>query len=231
MSNSSAERLVDLIRDARQPVFFGGAGVSTESGLPDFRSAEARQQTRARFGVSPEQILSASFFAAHPETFYRYLHEFLLTPGVEPNRAHRVLAKWGTEIVTQNIDGLHQAAGSDPVWELHGTLATSHCLDCGRSRPTGPIRCECGGLLKPDIVLYEEALPAAALRGAAAALAAADLILVAGTSLNVYPAAGLIPPGTPLAVVNLEPVPISAEVVIHEPVGKVLAWVDDQLTT
>ncbi len=239
-------QLRDIIVNSDNAVFFGGAGVSTESGLPDFRSRASRQAAVEAFGLSPEEILSASFFAEDPATFYQYLHRFLHYPHAQPNDAHRSLAEWERAVhlagvVTQNIDGLHQAAGSNNVWELHGTLATYHCTRCGKTHgqdsALGQIesgaaipQCACGGILKPDVVLYEEALPADALQNAAVAISEADTLIVGGTSLMVQPAAGLVQlfGGDNLVVVNREETPLDqvADLVIHRPIAQVFSEVE-----
>ena len=234
--------LGEILADSKRAVFFGGAGVSTESGLPDFRSPAARRAAQEAFDASPEEVLSASFFAQDPRTFYEYLHRFLHHPEAAPNPAHRALARLEEEgilagVVTQNIDGLHQRAGSENVWELHGTLDNYHCTECGQQASAqdamdqiedgaGLPLCACGGVLKPDVVLYEEALPSDALNAAAAAIAEADTLIVGGTSLIVQPAASLLGlfRGKNLVVINKEATPIdgSADLVIRGNIGEVL---------
>lgn len=243
-----AKRLKDIVRQGGRLVFFGGAGVSTESGLPDFRSPSSRQQALDQFGYAPEEILSAEFFFDRTETFYRYLQGLLLRP-VEPNAAHRVLAKWERErgldaVITQNIDGLHQKAGSKNVLELHGSLANYHCLTCGApyagARVTEqleqgilPPTCPCGGTLKPDVVLYGEGLPEDVLANAAEAVQNADALIIGGTSLGVYPAAGLVPlfGGDHLVVVNMSQTPADAgaSLISRRPVGELLAETETEL--
>ncbi len=192
----------ELIEKARRMVFFGGAGVSTESGIPDFRSQDGLYSQKYKY--PPEQILSHTFFERYPEEFYKFYRDKMLFPNAEPNAAHRKLAQWEREgklsaVITQNIDGLHQKAGSKRVLELHGSVWRNHCTRCGKSYPleavlesTGVLRCECGGIVKPDVVLYEEPLDGAVLEAAVKELERADLLIIGGTSLNVYPAAGLI---------------------------------------
>ena len=192
----------ELIEKARRMVFFGGAGVSTESGIPDFRSQDGLYSQKYKY--PPEQILSHTFVERYPEEFYKFYRDKMLFPNAEPNAAHRKLAQWEREgklsaVITQNIDGLHQKAGSKRVLELHGSVWRNHCTRCGKSYPleavlesTGVLRCEGGGIVKPDVVLYEEPLDGAVLEAAVKELERADLLIIGGTSLNVYPAAGLI---------------------------------------
>lgn len=196
------ERLRSLIRVSRRVVFFGGAGVSTESGVPDFRGEGGLY--RQSGAVSPEEMLSYSYFIAHTEAFFSYYRNNLLFPGVKPNKAHYALAHLEAQgrltcVITQNVDGLHQAAGSKNVLELHGSALRNFCMDCGRPygmdsvlNAPGVPRCDCGGVIKPDVVLYEEQLDQQVLSKAVAAVRACDLLLVGGTSLTVYPAAGLV---------------------------------------
>jgi len=192
-----------LIDSARHIVFFGGAGVSTESGIPDFRSQDGLY--RQQYDYPPETILSRSFFTAHPEEFFRFYRDRVLHPEARPNAAHLALAAWEragklSAVVTQNIDGLHQQAGSHAVIELHGSVWHSHCGQCGR-RFAGldavlndsPVpRCACGGVIGPDVVLYEDPLDSDVIGAAVAAIRSADLLVIGGTSLVVYPAAGLV---------------------------------------
>lgn len=190
------------IAESKNIVFFGGAGVSTESGIPDFRSEDGLY--RQQYPYPPETILSRSFFDQNPEEFFRFYREKMLCLEAKPGPAHQKLAKLEQEgklrsVVTQNIDGLHQAAGSRRVWELHGSVHRNRCMRCGREYPveavaesTGVPRCECGGIIKPLVVLYEEALDPAVVRGAQRDIFASDLLIVGGTSLSVYPAAGLV---------------------------------------
>ncbi|MCI9121362.1 MAG: NAD-dependent protein deacylase [Oscillibacter sp.] len=229
--------LKEWVEEARRIVFFGGAGVSTESGIPDFRSTGGLYSQQWKY--PPETILSHSFYKSNPEEFFRFYRAKLLAPDAKPNAAHRKLAEWEAAgkldaIVTQNIDGLHQAAGSRRVFELHGSVHRNYCERCGKAYPgfafllgkTGVPRCDCGGAIKPDVVLYEEGLDQDVLEGAIRAIAGADLLLIGGTSLNVYPAAGLINyyRGDRLALLNKSAVArdLSAGLVITDPIGEVL---------
>lgn len=198
----------------KRGVFFGGAGVSTESGIPDFRSEDGLY--RMKYKYPPERMLSHSFFLSHTEEFFEFYRDKMLYLDARPNAAHVKLAEWEKEgrlaaVVTQNIDGLHQKAGSRNVLELHGSVLRNHCMDCGRSYPvdyvasaSGVPRCECGGIVKPDVVLYEEPLDDDVLEAAVDAIRSADTLIVGGTSLNVYPAAGLVDffRGDELVVIN-----------------------------
>lgn len=197
------ERLGQWLGESRRAVFFGGAGVSTESGIPDFRSVDGLYQQSYDF--PPETIISHSFFLQKPEEFYRFYKEKMLYLNAKPNAAHRKLAQLEEKgrlaaVVTQNIDGLHQAAGSRRVYELHGSVHRNYCMKCGRffdaayvKNASGVPQCDrCGGMVKPDVVLYEEALDDKTVTGAVKAISEADLLIVGGTSLAVYPAAGLI---------------------------------------
>lgn len=228
--------LQTILDGAKRVVFFGGAGVSTESGIPDFRSVDGLYHQR--YAYPPETILSHSFFEVRPAEFFDFYRDKLLWPGAKPNKAHKWLARLEeagrlTGIVTQNIDGLHQAAGSKRVFELHGSVHRNYCMDCGKFFPmetilhsTGIPRCECGGVIKPDVVLYEEGLDDATVRGALRVLSQADVLIVAGTSLTVYPAAGFLDAfsGRHLILINRDPTPADsrAEIVIHDKVGEVL---------
>ena len=217
MDEALQEKLAQLrgiVGKMKRGVFFGGAGVSTESGIPDFRSQDGLY--RQKYAYPPEYILSRTFFDRHTAEFFDFYRDKMLALDAQPNAAHKKLARWEAEgklaaVVTQNIDGLHQKAGSRRVFELHGSVLRNFCMDCGRSYPvsaiaegTGVPRCACGGVIKPDVVLYEEPLDAATLEGAVRAIRAADVLIVGGTSLNVYPAAGLIDyfEGDRLVVVN-----------------------------
>lgn len=228
--------LQEIIDGAKRVVFFGGAGVSTESGIPDFRSVDGLYNQR--YAYPPETILSHSFFEVRPAEFFEFYRDKMLFPNAKPNKAHRWLAKLEeagrlTGVVTQNIDGLHQAAGSRRVFELHGSVHRNYCMDCGKFFPmetilhsTGIPRCECGGVIKPDVVLYEEGLDDATVRGALRVISQADVLIVAGTSLTVYPAAGFLDAfsGRHLILINRDPTPADsrAELVIHNKVGEVL---------
>ncbi|EOS67596.1 NAD-dependent protein deacylase [Oscillibacter sp. 1-3] len=233
----SVKKLKEWVDGARSIVFFGGAGVSTESGIPDFRSTGGLYHQE--WAYPPEVILSHSFYKSNPEEFFRFYRAKLLAPEARPNAAHRKLAEWERQgklaaVVTQNIDGLHQAAGSRRVYELHGSVHRNYCEKCRkfydfdfmlRNRDAVP-RCSCGGTVKPDVVLYEEGLDQETLNGAVRAIAAADLLVIGGTSLNVYPAAGLINyyRGQRLALINKSAVArdLDAGLVIADPIGEVL---------
>ena len=230
--------LQDMISSSRRIVFFGGAGCSTESGIPDFRSVDGLYHQH--FDYPPETILSHSFFLRQPEAFFRFYREKMLPLEAQPNPAHLKLAEMEragrlSTIVTQNIDGLHQKAGSQRVYELHGSVWRNHCVACGKSYPPAFIRddprpvplCTCGGVVKPDVVLYEEGLDGDVLHGAIRAIRQADMLIVAGTSLTVYPAAGLVQyfAGKHLVLINRDATSMddAAELVIREPVGQVLS--------
>ena len=234
------EKLKNMIAASDNIVFFGGAGVSTESGIPDFRSVDGLYNQQYKY--PPETILSASFFERDPEEFYRFYHAKLIAPpGVEPNAAHRRLAELEREgklraVITQNIDGLHQKAGSREVLELHGTTHRCYCARCRRPYPEsfvndceGVPRCECGGAVRPDVVLYEEALDEKALEKAIRFIAAADMLIIGGTSLVVYPAAGLINyyRGHKLVLVNRGQTPQDgyADLVVRDNIGEVFSQV------
>ena len=230
-------KLKQLVDDSDNIVFFGGAGVSTESGIPDFRSTDGLYHQEWKY--PPEVILSHTFYEANPAEFFRFYHAKMLCPTARPNAAHLKLAELEKEgklraIVTQNIDGLHQMAGSKTVYELHGSVHRNYCERCGKFysfddilRSSGIPRCECGGTVKPDVVLYEESLDQATIEGAVRAIAAADVLIIGGTSLNVYPAAGLINyyRGHKLVLINKSPVArdLSADLVIRDPIGEVFA--------
>lgn len=225
------------IDESDNVVFFGGAGVSTESGIPDFRSVDGLYNQKWKY--PPETILSHTFFVKYPEEYYRFHREKLVIDGVKPNAAHLKLAELEQAgklraVVTQNIDGLHQAAGSKKVLELHGSILRSYCSACGRPYPAdkmnrgeGVPRCACGGVIRPDIVLYEEPLDDAVVSEAIRVISGAEVLIIGGTSLNVYPAAGLINyyRGNKLALVNLSETPYDdeADLVIHEKIGKVFS--------
>ncbi len=234
------EKIMQLkkwIDDSENVVFFGGAGVSTESGIPDFRSVDGLYNQKWKY--PPETILSHSFFVRCPEEYYRFHREKLVIDGVKPNAAHLKLAELERKgklraVVTQNIDGLHQAAGSKKVLELHGSILRSYCSACGRPYPAdkmnrgeGVPHCSCGGVVRPDIVLYEEPLDEAVVTEAVRVISEAEVLIIGGTSLNVYPAAGLINyyRGNKLALVNLSRTPYDgeADLVINEKIGKVFS--------
>lgn len=229
-------RLKELTEKSRAMVFFGGAGVSKESGIPDFRSVDGLYHQAYRY--PPETILSRSFYEKNPEEFYRFYRDKMLYLDAEPNPAHKKLAQWEQEgrllaVITQNIDGLHQMAGSKNVLELHGSIHRNTCLSCGRSfdaetilRSEGIPRCPCGGVIKPDVVLYEEQLDASVLEASIRALREADCVIVGGTSLAVYPAAGLLQyyTGSRLILINKSSTPYDdrADLLIQGPIGKIL---------
>ncbi len=241
MDQTQVLLLRSYVQKARHVVFFGGAGVSTESGIPDFRSADGLYQQK--YDVPPEVILSHSYFLAHPAQFYRFYRDKMNCLAANPNPAHRTLAKWEktgrvSAVVTQNIDGLHTKAGSCTVWELHGSIYRNYCMDCGKPYPAEAIfdssdpvpRCSCGGVIRPDVVLYEEGLSDETVEGAIDAIRNADLLLVAGTSLTVYPAAGLLRfyGGNRLVLINRDETPMDAlaTLVMRDKVGEVLSAVD-----
>ena len=234
---SAIETLKSWILEAHSAVFFGGAGVSTESGIPDFRSEDGLYHQK--FDYPPETIISHSFYERNPSYFFRFYREKMLPLGFEPNVTHRALARLEQEghlaaVVTQNIDGLHQKAGSRTVYELHGSVLRNYCTRCGRFYPAEFVRdakdsplCSCGGIVKPDVVLYEEALNEKTLAGAIGAIRHADLLIVGGTSLTVYPAAGLLRyyRGSRLVLINRDETPYddSADLVLHCPLGEVFS--------
>lgn len=229
--------LQQIINESSNIVFFGGAGVSTESGIPDFRSVDGLYNQR--FEYPPEEILSHTFFVNHTEYFYDFYREKMLALDARPNDAHIKLAqleKSGklSAVVTQNIDGLHQMAGSKNVYELHGSVHRNYCMSCHKfydaeyiKNSEGIPRCECSGIIKPDVVLYEEGLNDDVVSGAINAIANSDCLIVAGTSLNVYPAAGFIRyfNGKYFVLINRDKTPAdsSADLVIHDSVGKILS--------
>lgn len=230
------EELAQAMAPGRKTVFFGGAGVSTESGIPDFRSAGGIYGRQ--YAYPPEVMVSHSFFMAHPDEFYEFYRREMVWPRAKPNAAHIRLAELEAEgrvtaVVTQNIDGLHQMAGSKNVLELHGSIHRNTCLSCGRSfdaetilRSEGIPRCPCGGVIKPDVVLYEEQLDASVLEASIRALREADCVIVGGTSLAVYPAAGLLQyyTGSRLILINKSSTPYDdrADLLIQGPIGKIL---------
>ena len=234
--------LKEIIQKSDNIVFFGGAGVSTESGIPDFRSETGIYNTIKRYKRSPEEILSHSFFMAHPDIFYDFYKSTMLYLDAKPNAAHQALAKLEAmgklkAVVTQNIDGLHKLAGSKHVYELHGTVHRNYCMRCHEFydvnyilQSDGIPRCEkCGGIVKPDVVLYEEGLDDMTIRASLNAIQKADVLIIGGTSLNVYPAAGFIQyySGDKLILINKSETPYDrkANVLIHDSIGKVLSEV------
>ena len=230
-------KLKDLVDGSDNIVFFGGAGVSTESGIPDFRSTGGLYHQQWKY--PPEVILSHTFYESNPEEFFRFYRAKMLAPDAKPNAAHRKLAEWEAAgrlkaVITQNNDGLHQAAGSKNVLELHGSVHRNHCEKCGRFygldyilSTEGVPRCSCGGIIKPDVVLYEEGLDQRTLEDSVMYLSRADMLIIGGTSLNVYPAAGLIRyyGGHKLVLINKSPVAqdLAADLVITDPIGETLA--------
>ncbi|MCR5294562.1 MAG: NAD-dependent protein deacylase [Lachnospiraceae bacterium] len=235
------EELQKIIDGHKRIVFFGGAGVSTESGIPDFRSQDGLYNMKYKY--PPELIISHSFFMAQPEEFYRFYRDRILITDVEPNPAHRKLAELERAgkllaVVTQNIDGLHQKAGSRTVYELHGSIHRNYCTRCGKffgpeylRGPEAIPKCdECGGTVKPDVVLYEEGLDDATISGAVRAISEADCLIIGGTSLVVYPAAGLIDyfSGDKLVLINKSATTRdeSADLVIREPIGEVFSKIE-----
>ena len=235
--SSEFDTLKTWVDEAKRLVFFGGAGVSTESGIPDFRSVDGLYNQKYKY--PPEEIISATFFRERPEEFFAFYKEKMLPLGFEPNVTHKVLARWEREgklsaVVTQNIDGLHQKAGSKNVLELHGSVLRNYCTRCGRSysaafvkNSSGIPRCDCGGIVKPDVVLYEESLDSDVMYRAARAFSEADVLIVAGTSLTVYPAAGMIAyyRGSRMVLINRDYTPYDneADLVIHDSLGKVFS--------
>ena len=238
---TNLETLKQWIKESSRIVFFGGAGVSTESGIPDFRSVDGLYHQK--FDYPPETIISHSFYEARPEYFFQFYREKMLPLGFEPNITHRVLAKWEQEgkllaVITQNIDGLHQKAGSKRVYELHGSVLRNYCTRCGKFYPAefvrdarGIPRCTCGGIVKPDVVLYEESLNEDTLAGAISALRQADLLIVGGTSLTVYPAAGLLGYylGQRLVLINRDATPYDeeADLVFHDSLGSIFSQLQE----
>ncbi len=238
MTDSTA-KLKELVDGSDNIVFFGGAGVSTESGIPDFRSIDGLYHQQ--YDYPPETILSHTFYERKPEEFFRFYRAKLLAPDAKPNAAHRKLAQLEQEgklkaVITQNIDGLHQAAGSREVLELHGSVHRNYCESCGKSydfdfmlHGQGIPRCTCGGRIKPDVVLYEEPLDNRTMERALQFIANADMLIIGGTSLNVYPAAGLIHyySGRKLVLINKSAVAadLNADLVITDPIGQTLSQI------
>ena len=241
--------LKDIIEKSDNIVFFGGAGVSTESGIPDFRSETGLYKAKQEYGKSPEEIISHSSFMADPELFFKYYKENMIFQDAKPNDAHKAIAKLEQEgkvkgVVTQNIDGLHQMAGSKKVYEVHGSVHRNYCLDCGakydleyildpvncmddKNNPTSIPHCrKCGGMVRPDVVLYEEALDEETVTSAVNAISEADTLIVGGTSLVVYPAASFLNyfNGNNIVLINKSETAFDgrANLVIHEPIGEVM---------
>lgn len=236
MYEAEIAKLQEIIDDSENIVFFGGAGVSTESGIPDFRSADGIYHQQYRY--SPEQIVSHSFFVRNTEAFYEFYKDKMMFLEAKPNAAHLKLAQLEEEgklkaVITQNIDGLHQVAGSKTVWELHGSIHRNYCQKCGKfydasyvKHADGVPRCECGGLIKPDVVLYEEGLDPGVIDHSIRAIRESDTLIIGGTSLVVYPAAGFIDyfRGKHLVVINKSATAkeVRAELTIAAPIGEVM---------
>lgn len=240
MYEKEIERLQKMIDESNKIVFFGGAGVSTESGIPDFRSAEGLYHQAYRY--SPEEVVSHSFFVTHTEAFYEFYKEKMMILDAKPNPAHLKLTELEqagklSAVVTQNIDGLHQLAGSKKVYELHGSIQRNYCMDCHTfydaeyvKNAEGIPRCKkCGGIIKPDVVLYEEGLDSQTIQGAVRAIADADMLIIGGTSLVVYPAAGFIDyfQGKNLVLINRSETArtVRTDLVISAPIGKILGQI------
>ncbi|MDY2729076.1 NAD-dependent protein deacylase [Clostridium sp. HCP1S3_B4] len=237
--NTEIEKLTQILKDSNNIVFFGGAGVSTESNIPDFRSSNGLWNEKLKINFTPEQLVSHTFFMRYPDEFFKFYKDKLIYPDAKPNAAHIALAKLEKmgklkAVVTQNIDGLHQAAGSKNVYELHGSVLRNYCMNChafydekfileSKGIPTCP---KCGGKVKPDVVLYEEGLDNDTITGAVRAISQADTLIIGGTSLVVYPAAGLINyfKGKNLVLINKSSTSADnkADLVIHDAIGKVL---------
>ena len=236
-AGNAIETLKQWVKESQRIVFFGGAGVSTESGIPDFRGVDGLY--RQKYAYPPETILSHGFFMRNTEEFYRFYREKMLITDALPNPAHMKLAQWEREakltaVVTQNIDGLHAAAGSKRVYELHGSVLRNYCMKCGKFHDADYIknsekvpRCACGGIIKPDVVLYGESLDNDCIMGALHAISNADMLIIGGTSLSVYPAAGLIDDyrGSRLVLVNRTETAQDgrADLIIRDPIGEVFA--------
>ena len=231
------EKLKQWVNESNRIVFFGGAGVSTESGIADFRSTDGLYSQK--FEYPPETIISHSFYEKDPAYFFRFYREKMLPLGFEPNITHKKLAEWEYEgkllaVVTQNIDGLHQKAGSRRVYELHGSVLRNYCTVCGKfhtaefvKESSGIPHCTCGGIVKPDVVLYQESLDQKMVEGALQAISQADLLIVAGTSLTVYPAAGFIDYycGNRMVLINRDETPFDyrADLVFRESLGEIFS--------
>lgn len=239
--NSNVEKLRTMINDSSKIVFFGGAGVSTESNIPDFRSEKGLYKTKTKFNYPPEVMLSHTFFKKHTEEFFKFYREKMIFPDAKPNLAHKALAKLEqdgklTAVVTQNIDGLHQMAGSKNVFELHGSIHRNYCVKCGKSfdleyvmnsKDVIPKCDKCGEIVKPDVVLYEESLNMDVINEAVRRINECDMLIIGGTSLVVYPAAGLVRyyGGNKLVLINKSSTPYDsqADLVINDSIGKVLS--------
>ncbi len=249
MDQQKTELFAKMVLESQSTVFFGGAGVSTESGLKDYRSEDGLYQTVHQYGVPPETILSHTFFEQHPDVFYDFYYTYFLQQEADPNPAHRVLARLERHslldaVITQNIDGLHQKAGSRNVIELHGTVARYHCSRCRAEYPLQRVRdlkgkiptCGlCGGIIKPDVVLYEEPLDDRTVRSAVGAIERAQLLIIGGTSLAVYPAAGFLRyfKGRDIVLINRDATPYdeNASLIFRDRIGEVLSAVWENLAT
>ncbi len=243
------EELKKIIDDSKNIVFFGGAGVSTESGIPDFRSETGLYSAKTNYGRSPEEMISIDFFESDPITFFDYYKKSLVAPWAKPNNAHIALAKLEavgklSAVITQNVDGLHQAAGSRCVYELHGSVHRNYCIRCRKAYSLdyildeancerGVPKCSCGGTIKPDVVLYGEMLDETCMLGAQRAIAKADTLIIGGTSLVVYPAAGFVHSfrGENLVLINKSATGMdsAADLLIHDPIGEVMKEVVENL--
>ena len=241
--NTEIEKLTQILRDSNNIVFFGGAGCSCESGIPDFRSASGLWNEKLKINLTPEQLVSHTMFMKYPKEFFEFYRDKLIYPDAKPNAAHIALAKLEEmgklkAVVTQNIDGLHQAAGSKHVYELHGSVLRNYCVKCHAfydekfilESKGVPTCTKCGGNVKPDVVLYEEGLDSNTMNGALNAISNADMLIIGGTSLNVYPAAGLIDyyRGNRLVLINMSKTPMDykADLVIYDKIGKVLSQIE-----
>ena len=239
MYEREINELQKIIDDSNNIVFFGGAGVSTESGIPDFRSADGLYHQKYKY--SPEQVVSHSFFMKYPEVFYEFYKDKMMCLDAKPNAAHNKLAELESSgklkaVVTQNIDGLHQKAGSKTVYELHGSIHRNYCMKCQKSYDANYVKnqngipyCECGGMIKPDVVLYEEGLDGNVINAAIRAIASADTLIIGGTSLVVYPAAGFIDyfQGKHLVVINKSETAkaLNAELYLNAPIGEIMSGI------
>jgi len=239
MYENEKTKLQKIIDDSTNIVFFGGAGVSTESGIPDFRSADGLYHQKYKY--SPEQVVSHSFFMKYPEAFYEFYKDKMMCLDAKPNAAHNKLAELESSgklnaVVTQNIDGLHQKAGSKTVYELHGSIHRNYCMKCKKIYDANYVKnqnripyCECGGMIKPDVVLYEEGLDGNVINAAIRAIASADTLIIGGTSLVVYPAAGFIDyfQGKHLVVINKSETgkALNAELYVNAPIGEIMSGI------
>ena len=244
--NELRQKLAEILRDSDNIVFFGGAGVSTASNIPDFRSANGLFHQKLHRTLSPEEMVSRTFYERFPEDFFDFYKQYLVYPEAKPNDCHIALAKLEQmgklkAVVTQNIDGLHQKAGSKVVYELHGSVLRNYCTRCGKFygvetilEATGVPRCDCGGVIKPDVVLYEESLDDSVINKAVSAISKADTLIIGGTSLIVYPAAGLIQyyRGRKLVLINKSVTQADsyAQLVIHEDIASVMKEAVDAIS-